>query len=247
MIVGCGPVLLGWVTPDPDLRAWQFRKTITEQNLSFLKADNPSRSRIMVASQALRHATWAHRQGVIETLSRQRAFHFFKVRHQRVSTSMTDISNLPYRPCVGVMLVNRDGQVFVGRRIDTREGDWWQMPQGGVDDGEDLRAAAYRELWEETGVKENSVTLVSQTENELLYDLPKDLMGKMWGGKFRGQRQTWFLARFEGSETDIDLNAHMPAEFESWRWVDPELLPDLIVPFKKDVYSAVLNEFRALI
>ena len=160
---------------------------------------------------------------------------------------MTDPSSLPYRPCVGVMLVNSDGKVFVGKRIDTREGDWWQMPQGGVDKGEDLKAAAYRELWEETGVTEDKVKLLSQTREELLYDLPEELVGKLWKGKYRGQRQTWFLARFEGDDNGVDLNAHQPPEFCDWKWVEAELLPDLIVPFKKRVYRAVLEEFRALI
>lgn len=160
---------------------------------------------------------------------------------------MTDFSRLPYRPCVGVMLVNADGKAFVGKRIDNREGDWWQMPQGGVDKGEDLRAAVLRELWEETGVTEEHVSILAQTREELLYDLPEELMGKLWGGKYRGQRQSWFLARFEGTEADIDLNAHQPAEFEAWRWVEPELLPELIVPFKKRVYRTVLDEFRPLI
>jgi len=160
---------------------------------------------------------------------------------------MSDFSHLPYRPCVGIMLVNADGKVFVGKRIDNREGDWWQMPQGGVDKGEELRAAALRELWEETGVKDCDVSVLAHTAEELLYDLPDALMGKLWGGKYRGQRQTWFLARFEGTDADIDLNAHRPPEFEAWRWVQPELLPELIVPFKKRVYRAVLEEFRALI
>ncbi|MBB4859764.1 putative (di)nucleoside polyphosphate hydrolase [Novosphingobium chloroacetimidivorans] len=160
---------------------------------------------------------------------------------------MTDFSRLPYRPCVGVMLVNAHGKAFVGKRIDNREGDWWQMPQGGVDKGEDLRAAVLRELWEETGVKEEHVSLIAQTKEELLYDLPEHLMGKLWGGKYRGQRQTWFLARFEGQDADIDLNAHKPPEFCEWQWLEPELLPEMIVPFKKRVYRTVLDEFRPLI
>jgi putative (di)nucleoside polyphosphate hydrolase len=160
---------------------------------------------------------------------------------------VTDISALPYRPCVGVMLVNAGGHAFVGKRIDNREGDFWQMPQGGIDDGEDLHAAAYRELWEETGVAEAHVTLIGQTREELFYDLPDELVGKLWGGKYRGQRQSWLLGRFSGQDTDIRLDAHDPPEFCDWKWIAPDLLPELIVPFKKRVYRAVLEEFRALI
>ncbi|AXU19528.1 RNA pyrophosphohydrolase [Novosphingobium sp. THN1] len=158
-----------------------------------------------------------------------------------------EFAGLPYRPCVGVMLVNSAGRVFVGKRIDNKEMDAWQMPQGGIDDGEDLHAAALRELQEETGVASHLVTIIAETRDELLYDLPDFLMGKMWGGKFRGQRQKWLLMRFSGEDTDIDLNAHEHAEFEAWRWVEPEQVPELIVPFKKRVYRQVVEEFRNLI
>ena len=160
---------------------------------------------------------------------------------------MTDPAVLPYRPCVGIMLVNRQGMAFVGKRIDNREGDFWQMPQGGIDDGEELRAAALRELYEETGVQEAKLTVLAQTREELLYDLPEELMGKLWKGKYRGQRQHWLLARFTGEDADVRLDAHQPAEFCDWKWIAPDLLPELIVPFKRRVYQAVLDEFRALI
>lgn len=156
-------------------------------------------------------------------------------------------SALPYRPCVGVMMVNAHGRVFVGKRIDSKEGDAWQMPQGGIDDGEELHAAAMRELHEETGVTADLVTVIAQTREELLYDLPPEMIGRIWGGRYRGQRQSWLLLRFTGEDHHVDLNAHHPAEFLDWKWVEPELLPDLIVPFKRRVYRQVLEEFRDLI
>lgn len=155
---------------------------------------------------------------------------------------MTDPAALPYRPCAGVMLVNRDGRVFVGQRLDTTL-EAWQMPQGGIDDGEDALAAAIRELGEETGVAPDHVELVAAAPDELFYDLPPELIGKVWKGKWRGQRQRWFLFRFLGRDTDIDIRTPHP-EFRQWRWSDPEDLPAMIVPFKRDLYAAVLAAFR---
>ncbi len=159
----------------------------------------------------------------------------------------TGESERGYRPCVGVMLVNAEGKAFVGRRIDNKEGDWWQMPQGGVDPGEDLSMAALRELAEETGIVAEKVSLIDRLGETIRYDLPEELIGKLWDGKFRGQEQTWFLARFFGNDEDVKLDAHSTPEFCEFRWVDPEDLPDLIVPFKKRVYRAVLEGFRELI
>ncbi|MGA9251329.1 MAG: RNA pyrophosphohydrolase [Roseobacter sp.] len=152
-----------------------------------------------------------------------------------------EIAKLPYRPCVGVMLVNSHSEVFVGQRIDSRFAAW-QMPQGGVEKGEDPREAALRELWEETGVLPERVTVLSETEQWLPYELPFDLVPKLWKGRFRGQEQKWFLMRFHGSDEDVNIETDHP-EFSKWRWLPAADLVDNIVPFKRDVYSAVLNAF----
>ena len=151
---------------------------------------------------------------------------------------------LGYRPCVGVMLVNPEGKAFVGKRIDNREGDWWQMPQGGVDEGEELEKALLREVGEEVGARPEHLEIVARLPEELVYDLPPELQGKLWGGRYKGQRQSWYLARFTGSDADIVLDAHHDPEFCEWKWVDPELLPELIVPFKREVYQAIVAGFR---
>jgi len=149
---------------------------------------------------------------------------------------------LPYRPAAGIMLLNRDGKVFVGQRVDTTL-EAWQMPQGGLDESEDAEKGALRELEEETGIRSEHVQFIARCPDELHYDLPDDLIGKMWKGRWRGQRQTWFLARFLGRDEDIDLEAHHP-EFRAWKWADPEDLPAMIVPFKKELYERVLAAFR---
>ncbi|WP_294323183.1 RNA pyrophosphohydrolase [uncultured Sphingomonas sp.] len=154
-----------------------------------------------------------------------------------------DKTTLPYRPCAGVMLLNRDGKVFVGQRLDSTL-EAWQMPQGGIDDGEAPIDAAIRELREETGVQADKVRLIAENSAELLYDLPDDMIGKIWKGKWRGQRQRWFLFAFEGTDDDIDIRTPEP-EFRAWRWADPADLPSMIVPFKKVLYQQVLAGFAA--
>ncbi len=150
---------------------------------------------------------------------------------------MTDITSLPYRPCEGLALFNHEGKVFVGERIDTP--DAWQMPQGGVDEGEDILAAAYRELMEEVGTDKADVIEISQTK--LRYDLPPELQRKLWNGIYRGQEQTWVALRFTGEDKDINLNAHDPAEFKAWKWVALDQVADMIVPFKRDLYGQIIR------
>ncbi len=149
--------------------------------------------------------------------------------------------DLPYRPCVGVVLANADGLIFTGERIDTPGA--WQMPQGGIDKGEDPTEAALRELEEETGLPANLVKVESEHPEWVIYDLPDHLVGKLWKGRYRGQKQKWFLLRFTGQDGDIDIAKH-DKEFARWRWSTPdEVLPD-IVPFKQDVYDQVIATFR---
>jgi putative (di)nucleoside polyphosphate hydrolase len=150
-------------------------------------------------------------------------------------------SALPYRPCAGVMLLNAQGKVFVGQRLDSTL-EAWQMPQGGIDDGEDALTAALRELGEETGVAPDKVELIAEAPGEYYYDLPEEMVGKIWKGKWRGQRQRWFLFRFLGSDDDIDI-ATKHQEFRAWCWLDPQDLPATIVPFKKALYEQVLAAF----
>ncbi len=151
------------------------------------------------------------------------------------------MSDLHYRPCAGAMIVNREGRVFVGQRLDSTL-EAWQMPQGGIDPGEGALQAALREVGEETGIAPHHLTLIAEAPNELEYDLPADMIGKLWQGKWRGQRQRWFLFAFSGEDSDIDIQTAHP-EFRAWKWSDPADLPAMIVPFKRALYESVLAAF----
>lgn len=156
-----------------------------------------------------------------------------------------EAAKLPYRPCVGIMLANAAGEVFVGQRIDWPE-PAWQMPQGGIDDGEAPRDAALRELEEETGVSPDLVQIDGETAGWIPYDLPLEIVSKRWGGRFRGQEQKWYLMRFLGTDDQVRIATAEP-EFSEWRWLSAKELPARIVPFKRAVYEAVLDELGPLL
>ncbi len=156
--------------------------------------------------------------------------------------SPAEIAGLPYRPGVGVMLFDRAGRVFVAQRIDMPSAAW-QMPQGGIDEGESPRAAALRELAEEIGTAKAEI--IAEARDWVRYDFPAELVPKLWGGRFRGQEQKWFALSFLGTDADIDIATEEP-EFRAWRWADPAELPDLIVPFKRRLYQDLVAEFGHL-
>jgi putative (di)nucleoside polyphosphate hydrolase len=166
----------------------------------------------------------------------------------RTSPPMPSFKSLPYRPCAGLAVFNRTGKVFIGRRIDGPEHvddtHVWQMPQGGIDAGEDPWPAALRELYEETNIQ--SIEKLGEIKEWLTYDIPREIVGQAWGGKYRGQTQKWYALRFTGKESEIDIahpaGGHEP-EFVEWRWEPIENLPRLIVPFKRPVYERIVQEF----
>lgn len=154
---------------------------------------------------------------------------------------MNKTTNLPFRPCVGIALFNKAGHVFVGERIDSPGA--WQMPQGGVDPGESIKDAFYREMEEEIGTSHAEILEI--LDQPLRYSLPSHLIGRLWNGQYGGQEQTWIAARFLGDDTDINISAHNPPEFQAWQWVSLDSVLDLIVPFKRDTYQAVIDAFRS--
>jgi putative (di)nucleoside polyphosphate hydrolase len=163
------------------------------------------------------------------------------MKHQGSFMTPEEIADLPYRPCVGIMLANPRGHVFVAQRKD-RDTDAWQMPQGGVDKGENCRDAALRELEEETSIAPKLVTIEAESGGLIRYDLPLDLVPHIWKGRYRGQEQKWYLMRFHGMDHQINLDTETP-EFTAWQWMAPDQLVESIVPFKRAVYEQVLAEF----
>lgn len=161
---------------------------------------------------------------------------------------------LPYRPCVGLMILNSKQHIWIGRRADANRkrpnyGAWWQMPQGGIHEGEDPESAALRELTEETGIGPQSVKIIGESQGWLTYDLPPELVGHVWKGRFGGQKQKWYALSFDGSDQEISIKPDdsKMIEFDAWRWAPDAEVLDLIVPFKRDVYEAVLKEFSPLL
>ena len=154
-----------------------------------------------------------------------------------------NFSNLPLRSGVGIVLLNKDNKVLVARRIDNPK-NFWQMPQGGVDKGEDFLKAAFRELEEETSVK--SVELIKELDGSITYELPDRLLGIIWRGKYRGQRQKWFLMRFTGKDDEININTKKP-EFLDWKWIELDLITDVVVDFKQHVYKEVKEKVKKII
>jgi putative (di)nucleoside polyphosphate hydrolase len=165
-----------------------------------------------------------------------------------IGNLMSSFESRPYRPCAGMMVLNRSGLIFIGRRTGGPEHidatHVWQMPQGGIDENEDPYKAALRELYEETNIR--SVEKLAEIAEWLAYDIPRDIVGQAWNGKYRGQKQKWYAFRFTGADSEIDIihpgGGHEP-EFIEWRWVDMEALPDLVVPFKRATYERVVQEF----
>ncbi|EBA13601.1 hydrolase, NUDIX family, NudH subfamily protein [Roseobacter sp. CCS2] len=165
------------------------------------------------------------------------------MKHQGPFMTPEEIAELPYRPCVGIMLINPRGHIFVAQRKD-RDTDAWQMPQGGVDKGESSRDAALRELEEETSVSPKMVTIEAESAGLIRYDIPHELVPNIWKGRYRGQEQKWYLMRFHGLDNQIDLQTKTP-EFTAWQWMAADKIVDNIVPFKRKVYEQVLAEFAA--
>ena len=150
--------------------------------------------------------------------------------------------NLPFRSGVGIVVLNKNNKVFVAKRIDNKK-DFWQMPQGGVEEGEDYLSAAFRELEEETSIKK--VSLIKELDGLTSYELPKDLLGIIWKGKYRGQKQKWFVMRFLGQDSEINIKTKNP-EFCEWKWIDPENITDLVVSFKRQVYEEIKKKVKQL-